>query len=214
VDEGLKKRLLGAAVLASLAVIFVPMLIEEPPVNRQELREIPPPPERKDFASSMLREEVARPQPVRVDIPPVTPTSVVGAAEPAQAVVALPEPEPAPEPQPVPPEPEPEQEQPQEQEQQQEPTAGTPAPDVATRTGLTAWVVQVGSFSNRDNANRLIVKLREAGFQAADAEQVDLRGEMHYRVRVGPMIEKAKAERLLPEIDKVSGTNGRVMRFQ
>jgi DedD protein len=211
VDEGLKKRLLGAAVLASLAVIFVPMLIEGPPANRQELGEIPPPPERKDFASTMLREEVTRPQPVRVDIPPVSPASVVGSAEP---VVASPRPEPEPEPQPVPPESAPEAEPPA-QAQEQEPTAGTsPAPQVATETGLTAWVVQVGSFSNRDNANRLIEKLREAGFQTADAEQVELLGETRYRVRGGPMVEKAKAERLLPEIDKVSGTRGRVMHFQ
>jgi len=208
VDEGLKKRLLGAAVLASLAIIFVPMLIEDPPVDRHELREIPPPPERQDFASSMLREEVPRPQPVRVDIPPVTPTSVVDAVEPAQAVVASPQPEP----QAVSPEPEPEPEP--EPAQAPEPTSGTPAPELATRSGLTAWVVQVGSFSNRDNADRLIAKLREAGFQTADAEQVELRGETRFRVRVGPMVEKAKAERLLPEIDKVSGTKGRVMHFQ
>ena len=207
-DEGLKKRLLGAAVLASLAVIFVPMLIEEPPTNRQELREIPPAPERKDFASSMLREEVVRPQPVRVDIPAVTPSSVADTSAPVSTVAAPPQPEPTPEPQPAAPEPA------QPAAQEQETVGDTPQPEVDTRTGLTAWVVQVGSFSNRDNADRLIAKLREAGFQTADAEQVELRGDKRYRVRVGPMVEKAKAERLLPEIDKVSGTQGRVMRFQ
>ena len=207
-EEGLKKRLLGAAVLASLAVIFVPMLIEEPPTNRQELREIPPPPERKDFASSMLREEVVRPQPVRVDIPPVTPTSVAERPEPEQAVVASPQPEPRPKPQPAAPEPV------QPPEKEQETAVDRLQPEAETRTGLTAWVVQVGSFSNRDNADKLIAKLREAGFQAADAEQVELQGQTRYRVRVGPMLEKEKAERLLPKIDKVSGTKGRVMRFQ
>ena len=207
-EEGLKKRLLGAAVLASLAVIFVPMLIEDPPANRQELREIPPLPEPKDFASSMLREEVVRPQPVRVDIPPVTPTSVVDASEPLQAVAAAPQPERPPEPQPA----APEQVQPPAEERQ--PTAVASQAQAETRAGLTAWVIQVGSFSNRDNADKLIAKLREAGFQVADTEQVELQGQTRYRVRVGPMVEKEKAERLLPQIDKVSGTQGRVMRFQ
>ena len=40
-DEGLKKRLIGAAVLASLAVIFVPMLFEEPPARPPPLPPLP-----------------------------------------------------------------------------------------------------------------------------------------------------------------------------
>jgi DedD protein len=43
-EEGLKKRLIGAAVLAALAVIFVPMLFEEPPPPEPELAPLPPRP--------------------------------------------------------------------------------------------------------------------------------------------------------------------------
>lgn len=46
-EEGLKKRLVGAAVLASLAVIFVPMLIEEP-LDKVELEKMPPAPPQKN----------------------------------------------------------------------------------------------------------------------------------------------------------------------
>lgn len=61
-EEGLKKRLVGAAVLASLAVIFIPMLVEEP-ADKAELIRTPPPPEAKPFESRLLREEVIRPVP-------------------------------------------------------------------------------------------------------------------------------------------------------
>jgi len=180
VEEGLKKRLLGAAVLASLAVIFVPMLIEEPGVSEPEIREIPAPPPREDFASSMLREEVVRPEPVRVDIP--APESS-DPDPPPQAVTPAEQPSPP------------------------------PKPEVTPKVGLSAWVVQVGSFSNLENAENLIATLRKAGFQAPDPERIELRGETRYRVRVGPMVQKEKAEQLLPKINQVSGTQGLVVRY-
>ena len=63
-DEQLKKRLIGAAVLASLAVIFVPMLLESPPEERP-LGEIPPPPPARPFDSKLLREPVPPPAKAR-----------------------------------------------------------------------------------------------------------------------------------------------------
>jgi DedD protein len=73
--EGLKKRLIGAAVLASLAVIFVPMLFEEPPSRPPPLPPLPSKPPMTDFASEMLREEVPA-------VTPLAPKPV--AAEPRQ----------------------------------------------------------------------------------------------------------------------------------
>ena len=69
-DEGLKRRLIGAAVLASLAVIFVPMLFEEPPVEPPPLPPLPSKPPTNDFASDMLREEVPAVTPLAPSVPP------------------------------------------------------------------------------------------------------------------------------------------------
>lgn len=77
-EEGLKKRLIGAAVLASLAVIFVPMLFEEPPSQPPPLPPLPQRPPAVDFASEMLREEV----PAVAPLAPVAPEPVVAAAPP------------------------------------------------------------------------------------------------------------------------------------
>lgn len=177
-EEGLKKRLVGAAVLASLVVIFVPMLIDEPGVTPPELSQIPPPPARKDFTSEMLTEEVVRPEPVRVDIS----REKEPAPESAKPAATAPKSKPKAKPRP--------------------------------QAGLTAWMVKVGSFSHRNNAEKLVAKLRKAGYQTPDAERVELRGKTLYRVRVGPMVQKEKAQSLLPKINRISGTKGQVVRFQ
>ena len=91
-DEALKKRLIGAAVLASLAVIFVPMLFEEPPSRPPALPPLPQKPPERDFASEMLREEMpaitplapASPDPETApapesDTPPVKPRTGLSA---------------------------------------------------------------------------------------------------------------------------------------
>jgi DedD protein len=182
VDEGLKKRLVGAAVLAALVVIFVPMLIDDPVEPEPELSAIPPAPPKMDFASSMLSDEVVPPKPLPVRQLEPEPEPITREVE--QPVIAE-KPETVPEP-------------------------ATPVP----KEGLTAWVVKVGSFSNRDNANALVKKLRAAGFQAPDAERIEVRGKVLYRVTVGPMVNKEKAESLLPKVNKISGTKGQVSVYR
>jgi len=171
-DEGLKKRLIGAAVLASLAVIFVPMLFEEPPSRPPPLPPLPSPPPVRDFASEMLREQVPA-------VTPLAPRPVSAAADlksPASNGETVTEPK-------------------------------------KSRTGLTAWVVQVGSFSSKDNAAKLIAKLRDAKLPAPDAELVDLKGKRYYRVKVGPVVERNEAEGMLDQVKKITGSNARVRQY-
>lgn len=170
-DDGLKKRLIGAAVLASLAVIFVPMLFEEPPTAPPSLPPLPSPPPQRDFASDMLRDEV----------PAVTPLAPVATSE---------------------------------SEDQPEPATATPAvPVPEQRTGLTAWVVQAASLSSRDNADRLVERLRAAKLPTPDPELVDIKGKRYYRVRVGPVVERGEAERMLGKVSEIAGSKAQVLRY-
>jgi len=169
-DEHLKKRLVGAAVLTSLAVIFIPMLLDDRKSVPQALPEIPARPPIQDFASSMLTEEVPA-------VVPIRPRVMV------------------------------------EEEAKSPPVKQKPDKVVPPRTGLSAWVVQVGSFSSRDNATKLAQKLRKAKFQTPDPESVEIRGKRLWRVRVGPMVDKVLAERILPKVNKVAGLKGRVTRY-
>lgn len=166
-EEGLKKRLIGAAVLAALAVIFVPMLFEDPPSRPPPLPPLPSRPPVSDFASDMLREEV----PAVTPLAPQTAPSVLD--DPATPDVA----------------------------------------PVQPRTGLTAWVVQVGSFASRENADKLVAQLREAKLPTPDADLVEIRGERYYRVRVGPVVEKSEAEAMLDRINTIAGIKARVQQY-
>lgn len=77
------------------------------------------------------------------------------------------------------------------------PVAVEPAPKLAakpvTRPTGEAWVVQLGSFASRENAEKLAVTLRAKGYRAFVSE---FHGSSRtlYRVRVGPEQDRARAE--------------------
>ena len=186
-DEGLKKRLIGAAVLASLAVIFVPMLFEEPPQPPPSLPPLPSKPPASDFASQMLREEIPAVTPLAPpEEPPVesvSPPAVESRPAPAvETTVMAPVSEPA-------------------------------AAAVQERTGLTAWVVQAASLSSQENADKLVAKLRAAKLPTPDPELVDIKGKRFYRVRVGPVVERAEAEGMVDKVSEIAGTKAQVQQY-
>lgn len=192
-DEGLKKRLVGATVLVSLVVIFVPMLLEDEPVIETGIYKtnIPPKPER-DFSSRVIPaedEQLATPPDThRPQIVPLKPPPTPRVEEQtAPAKPAAPADGPG---------------------QTAAPTADTPTqppveqPAVAEpRVGLTAWVIQVGSFSNRENAEKLVQQIREMKY-AAFMEQADVDGKTVYRVKVGPEVDRKLADKMLTSLNK------------
>ncbi|MGV6825871.1 MAG: SPOR domain-containing protein, partial [bacterium] len=89
----------------------------------------------------------------------------------------------------------------------------TESKPIQPRQGITAWVIQVGSFSSKDNAEKLVRQLRKAGFDTMDPELIDLKGKKMYRVRVGPEINKQNAAKLLPGVNRVTGTKGAVVKY-
>ena len=167
----LKQRLVGAVVLVTLAVIFLPMLLDGPshPPSRVTLEPIPAAPG-DDFV----------PRKITLTLPDAGPLEAQPAEPDAPARVVLPSPEPvataAPTPAPEP--------------------AKRPEP-VALPDG---WVVQVGSFSKPDNAHALRDKLAGMGFPAF-ADSVDGgSGQQVVRVRVGPVPDRAAADALLARL--------------
>lgn len=215
-DDGLKKRLLGATVLVSLAVIFVPMLLEKEPADESGIgaSKIPLPPEDK-FSSRILpleSEDLSRP-PAQI-IPLKQDADESGERETGPKEILALKPEKIPEPKPQvesvapdkPPETEPEE---------REVLPKKPAPPPANRVSTPAWVVQVGSFSNRTNADKIAVQLKKKGFSSF-IERADINGNRVYRVRVGPETSKSKAERMLAKLDqelKVHKLKGSLKRY-
>ena len=208
-DFQLKQRLVGAVVLVALGVIFIPMLLEGP--SRNLVPEMEPLPEPGDQPVSQPLERF----PAAGEIPAEPALSIVSteaAPEPqARLEPEAPDSQAAPAPgdvQPLPlPEPQPKA------EITPETTEPTSAETKAEEPGVLGhWVLQAGSFSNEQNALRLRDKLRQGGL-VSQVEKVHLDGKTHFRVRVGPYLERADAERDQKKLAKNFDLNGRVLSY-
>jgi DedD protein len=187
-DSALKQRLLGAAVLIALAIIFVPMFLSNTPQQAENTTlnlDIPKVPERKfetrtlpvvdTTSTSAPVSAVTDPNkvttvdtkaPPKVDLQPDAAPAPTPVATPApKSPVATPAPTPAPTP--------------------------TPAPVAAAADGRFA--VNLGVYADRGHADALVAKLKKAGYAAYD-ETTDYQGKPAARVRVGPFADRAAAE--------------------
>ncbi len=77
----------------------------------------------------------------------------------------------------------------------------------------TAWIIQVGSFSNKKNAIKLQNKLRNKKFHAF-VEAVKTKSELNYRVRIGPEVKKNVAQKIQKRLKKDLKINGIVMKYK
>lgn len=74
-----------------------------------------------------------------------------------------------------------------------------------------SWALQVGTFGNKENANKFRDKLRKAGHKAyVESSKPD--GKTSYRVRIGPELEKKRLEKLKAQLMKEKKIDGFVVR--
>ena len=149
-EQALKQRLIGAVILISLAVIFVPMFIGGNSQDNDVVSiDIPQPPKElksrivalpEQQAEALAEVSISKNKPVTVKKPSIP-------QAPKQKVVE----------------------------------------------GISAWVIQVGSFSAQANADGLADKLKKAGFSAFVEQSSGKVGDV-FRVRVGPEISKKQAD--------------------
>ncbi|SDT00095.1 DedD protein [Pseudomonas asplenii] len=223
-DRTYKQRMVGALVLVALAVIFLPMLFSRQDEQRQ-VRVDPPAAPQAPVMPQVHVEPVAVPEPQSLpedSLPPedeevvaaptapaakpatATPVApAVAAAKPAATKPAVPAAAAAAKPAAAP--------------------AQTPAQVVAQPVakldttqnrvdpnGLPiSWSVQLASLSSREGAESLQKNLRSQGYNAyirsADGKN---------RVFVGPLIERAEADRLRDLLGRQQNLKGFVVRFQ
>jgi cell division septation protein DedD len=75
----------------------------------------------------------------------------------------------------------------------------TPA---ALPTSVQAFAVQLGSFANRSNADKLVHRLKGQGF-AIYMNEEGSGAATRYRVRVGPLADRDAAERMIVKLKGV-----------
>ena len=75
------------------------------------------------------------------------------------------------------------------------------------------WAVQVASFSQQENADRLVERLQGDGYAAFASHVKQSGGEPAARVAVGPVIERDSAARLKTELDRRYDFEAMLVRF-
>ena len=192
-DQQLKQRLTGAVVLVSLAVIFVPVILEGPRDEWTPRDHTIPEPSAMDYQAPA---ELPIPAPLSSAAPEQTEDS---AAE-TPRTVAVPLPPPA------------------EQTVPAKPVKKPPPPTKPTTTAATkqpatpaaGWYVQVGSFSQSVNAGRLRDRLKGAGMDA-HLHSADTDKGTSYRVLVGPSATRPQAEKLQQQLATTQKLKGIVI---
>lgn len=194
-ERRLKERLIGAAVLVMLAVIFIPMILDDTSETDVAITEtnIPARPE-DDFNSRIvpLKESDFTPIPVESLPQEETEQMVEVLEEQAKAT---------------------EQSIPViEDDTKPTPVQTREKPIDSNHMGITAWVVQLGSFGSEENAQKLNEKLRLAGYPAF-VEPLKNKSGMAYRVRVGPELLRSDAQALQKKLKKTMQIDGIIIRY-
>lgn len=214
-DKAYKQRMVGALVLVALAVIFLPMLFSRQDEQRQVTVDAPAAPQAPAVAQIQM-ETVAVPEPQVLPQEPVPSDDEVAeqAAPTAPIASAAPAPSPAPVAKPVAPAPAPAPVVKPSTAPAQPIAALSAKPDTTQSrvdaNGLSvSWSVQLASLSSRASAESLQKTLRSQGYNAyirsADGKN---------RVFVGPLIERAEADRLRDLLSRQQNLKGFVVRFQ
>ncbi len=76
-----------------------------------------------------------------------------------------------------------------------------------------AWVVQVGSFGTKEAANKVRDELQSEGFKAY-IRTLPSGSSTISRVYIGPKLDKVQAQAIKAQIDKRLNVNSMLMRFQ
>jgi len=195
-ERALKERIIGAVVLVLVVVLVVPIFLDGPPDDGEIVTERVLLPGQDDQKTQTVVLDRDREDPVPVA------NSPANSPAPARQEPEREEPKPAavqpsqPEPETTPP------------EQAPEPVKEPVVEQAATST-TGMWAVQLGSFSNKDNAEKLAADLRKQGYAAFLSQVATDSGQLH-RVRIGPQKDRESAEAMASRLAKV-GRKGQVV---
>jgi DedD protein len=158
----------------SLAVIFIPVILEGPDNEWAPLTHSIPEPPQLDYKARMNM-----PQPVEVPVP--------APVKPAREAVPEPVEDPA--------------EQASRKPDVPTPETESAVRETTSAEALSGWYVQVGSFSRELNASGLSKRLKLSGYEAV-LQKTGTDTGLVYRVMVGPSKSREVAEKLRDRLAK------------
>ena len=191
-ERALKERIIGAVVLVVFVVLVVPIFLDGPPGEEEVVTERVLLPGQDESRTQTVVLDRDRTEPVPAGTSNEAPAAAVETpAEPVEQPVAA-EPQAA--------EPEANETKVNEPVVRSEEPAPAPAQPASSTTGM--WAVQLGSFSNKANAEKLAADLRKQGY-AAFLSQLDSSSGTLHRVRIGPQKDRDAAEAMAARLLKV-----------
>jgi DedD protein len=207
-EQQVKERLTGGVILVVLLVLLVPELLTGP-------RSAPQPPQAQPDQAPMRSYTMELGDSTHANSAPVAASTTASAAgESAAAVASVPSSAPAQTPVDTPTAAPPVVEQPAVARAAIQPpppvVPAAPAHPAATQHGATLWTVQLGTFSSRENAVRLVSGLKSHGFSASVSEATKS-GHKVFRVRVGAERDRAAAQKLLGRLTAAGEKGGEVV---
>ena len=197
--DGLKQRVVGALVIVSLAVIFLPMIFDKPhEASKKQLISIPIQPE----LPVITIDKPKKPVYTLVESTSESKTTTKPAPKPVVTQVAKPAVKSV--------------DKPVAKKVVSKPSSKTkPALDPVFNQDLfnNVWMVQLGTFGNHENAAKLRDKLRTKGY---DGHTTKLKrdGKVLVRVFSGPYADKTKAAAIKKQIDKKFKVTSLVVYFK
>ncbi len=188
-EKTLKERIVGAIVLVAVVVLVVPVFLDGPPSEGEIISERVPLPGQSEQKIQTVVLDRDRDEPV--------PVQASNSARPDTRQTAATTPPPQP----------PAQRREAEAKLQPERATATPVQAAGSATGM--WAVQLGSFANQQNAEKLAADLRKQGFAAFLSQLSTSSGQLH-RVRIGPQKDRESAEAMAARLQK-AGHTGQVL---
>ncbi|HHF0533276.1 TPA: SPOR domain-containing protein [Vibrio alginolyticus] len=188
-----QSRLVGTIILVAVGVIVLPDVLDGKKLHyKEEFASIPIKPE---LDSDVENFEILEPVEDDITLPDSPVEAVVQEREDAQVAVSEPEPVPTSKPEVI--------KQPEQVEVVTRPV------QEKNQYEDSAWIIQLMALKNHENAVALVADLQKRGYQAHTKKENEFT-----RVIVGPDVSKSKLERQVQELQKITGSKGRLLKFK
>jgi DedD protein len=202
VASAFQHRLVGAIILVAIGIIFLPGLLDGQKVTyREDTASIPLRPELAELTEAVDFSSLERAvEEVEVLVEPAPTVELTQAAKPKNKpkdkvitpATSSKKPKLAPLAKPI--------------------TLAKPSSPAKVPTVGTSWKIRLGTFKNSAAVDELVVKIRKAGFDAYRLPRHQQPGQLN-RLYVGPNVNRATLEVVLPRLEKMTGLKGVIQPF-
>ncbi len=181
-----KHRIIGAIIIVSLAVIFLPMVLQDSPDFNTESIRLGGMPDKNTKTKVYVAKVEPRSHVISTQVKPNSDQAAAPKKLPKRTKTAA-------------------------IKKKQASKRIAKAKTTSTQAGSgKGWMIQVGTFTNQNNVTRVTRQLQQAGFKVKLAD-VGVSGKKAVRIRVGPFTQKGTAKKQLARINAMIGLEGMVV---